>query len=184
MSKLWLRFFLLLSAISLAFGSNLIAGVDYENSLGDSDIRKEGRGRAKIYDCFLFLNEYEVLDIHLAELYPVVDKFVIIECVETFKGHPKPLNFIAHIDLYKKYIDKIIYVPVFELLEITDPWEREFFQRDQIMKGLFECRDHDLVIIEDCDEILRPLAIKMMKQKIQKQESPCIVGWQHMYHFF
>lgn len=45
---------------------------------------------ARIYDCFLFFNELEILDVRLHELYDHVDKFVIVESVETFRGNPKP----------------------------------------------------------------------------------------------
>ena len=52
-----------------------------------------GVGEAKIYDCFLFFNELEILDIRLHELYDHVDKFVLVESLETFRGKQKPLYF-------------------------------------------------------------------------------------------
>ena len=40
---------------------------------------------AQIYDCFLFYNELELLNIRLYELYDHVDKFVLVESEETFR---------------------------------------------------------------------------------------------------
>ena len=51
----------------------------------------KGQGYAQIYDCFLFFNELEILDIRLHEMYEHVDKFVLVESVETFRGNLKPL---------------------------------------------------------------------------------------------
>ena len=39
---------------------------------------------AATYDCFLFLNELDVLDIRLAELDPCVDRFIIVEVCSNF----------------------------------------------------------------------------------------------------
>lgn len=62
-----------------------------------------------IYDIFTFFNELELLEIRLEILDPVVDKFVIIECNETFSGNPKPLYFDQNKDLFKKWEHKIIH---------------------------------------------------------------------------
>ncbi len=48
---------------------------------------------AEIYDCFLFFNEEEVLRIHLEELYPAVDHFVLVEADKTFSGLDKEYLF-------------------------------------------------------------------------------------------
>ena len=44
---------------------------------------------AKVYDCFMFFNEYEVLDLRFHELYDHVDHFVIVESCEGFTGKSK-----------------------------------------------------------------------------------------------
>ena len=46
-----------------------------------------------IVDVILFYNELEMLEYRLETLYPVVDKFVIVEATRTFRGNPKPLLF-------------------------------------------------------------------------------------------
>lgn len=111
--------------------------------------------RAKIYDCFLFFNELEILEIRLNELYEYVDKFVLVESKETFRGNPKPLFFSENRDLFKKFEEKIIHVVVDTHIETDNPWIREGFQRNQILKGLIGCDENDIIIISDVDEIIR-----------------------------
>jgi len=63
----------------------------------------------KIYDIFTFLNELDLLEIRLEMLNDYVDKFVIIECVETFSGHPKPLYYEENKKRFEKFHHKIIH---------------------------------------------------------------------------
>ena len=48
---------------------------------------------ARVYDCFTFNNEYDVLKIRLNELSSVVDRFVVVEGTRTFSGINKKLTF-------------------------------------------------------------------------------------------
>lgn len=64
---------------------------------------------AKVYDVFTFFNELELLELRLEILDSVVDKFVLIECVETFSGNPKPLYYEENKHLFEKYHHKIIH---------------------------------------------------------------------------
>ena len=45
----------------------------------------------KVYDCFLFWKEFDVLEIRLNELFSIVDKFIIIESAYTHSGLKKEL---------------------------------------------------------------------------------------------
>ena len=47
----------------------------------------------KIYDCFTFFNELELLDLRLKELYNYVDYFVLVEATLTHTGKTKDLIF-------------------------------------------------------------------------------------------
>ncbi len=62
-----------------------------------------------IYDCFIFNNEVDLLELRLSILDGVVDKFVIIEGNKTFSGNYKWSNFITHKERFKKWEDKIIF---------------------------------------------------------------------------
>ena len=62
-----------------------------------------------IIDSFLFFQELDLLEIRLEYLYPIVDKFVIVEARQSFKGKDKNYIFEQNIKRYQKYLDKIIY---------------------------------------------------------------------------
>ena len=111
--------------------------------------------RPKIYDCFLFYNELEILNIRLHEMYEHVDKFVLVESVETFRGNPKPLYYAENKALFAPFADKIIHIVVEEKLDTPSAWDREYFQRNQIMRGLKGCAPEDVIFISDVDEIVR-----------------------------
>lgn len=107
----------------------------------------------KIYDCFPFFNELEVLDIRLNEMYDIVEKFVIIEGDKTHTGNPKESYYLKNIDRYKKFSDKIVHRIV--ELPINGQWSGERFQRECICDVLKEMNvDSDsIIIISDADEI-------------------------------
>lgn len=113
----------------------------------------------KIYDCFPFFNELEVLELRLRMHYPYVDHFVICESKETFMGQKKPLYFKDNIQRYQKFLDKIIHVVVEVMPASDDPWVKEEFQKDQVRVGVANAADDDLLLICDVDELLRPEAI-------------------------
>jgi len=64
----------------------------------------------KIYDCFQFFNEENVLDLRLNILDEFVDFFVIVESTTDHQGRDKKLNF--DIEKFKKFKKKIIYIAV------------------------------------------------------------------------
>lgn len=85
----------------------------------------------KIFDCFPFYNELELLDVRLHELGDVVDYFVLVEATRTHSGILKPLYFQQEISKFSswtpirtminfpKYGNKIIHVIV-EDMPVTD----------------------------------------------------------------
>lgn len=133
--------------------------------IGESEIE-----RLKIYDCFPFFNELDLLEIRLSELYDIVDKFIIIEALHTHSGKPKPLYFKDNYERFKKYHDKIItHVIDFDPKE-TNSWRRENYQRDVAKDLLMKfANDDDYIIISDLDEIPRPSSIiKHIKSETDK----------------
>ena len=121
----------------------------------------------KIFDCFTFYNELDLLEIRLEELYNTVDYFVIVEANQTFTNRPKPYNFEqAHVR-YSKYMDKIIYVKVDDMPGSANPWDNETHQRNAIARGLVYAERDDIVIVSDADEIPRPSAIAQLRNSDQ-----------------
>ena len=111
----------------------------------------------KIYDCFQFFNEENVLDLRFNILDEFVDFFVIVESTTDHQGNEKKLNF--DIKKFKKFEKKIIYVVVEDTLDsvkkahIGQNSLVEIHQRNSILRGLKNSHDNDLIIISDVDEI-------------------------------
>lgn len=66
----------------------------------------------KIYDGFLFFNEFDLLEIRLNTLDHIVDKFILIESSVTHSGLPKPFYFEENKERFSKFLDKIIHIKV------------------------------------------------------------------------
>lgn len=121
-----------------------------------------------VYDCFTFFNELDLLEIRLNTLSDVVDCFVIAEATRTHRGKPKELFFEKNRARYSKFLNRIRYVVVDNLLAEDEvekdtynlPWVNENRQRNALSKGLEGLRDDDIIMLSDLDEIPRPLAIK------------------------
>lgn len=117
----------------------------------------------KVFDCFLFFNELELLELRLETLWDVVDYFVLVEANQTFSGNPKNLIFEENRERFNKYLRKIIYVKVEDSPKPINRfyyWNVEFFQRNCILRGLdSKAKNGDFIIISDVDEILSPNSI-------------------------
>ena len=116
----------------------------------------------KIYDCFTFFNEFDLLELRLRELYDHVDHFVLVEANRTFQNDVKPMYY-ADSERFDQWKDKIIYVPVTDMPQDTDPWGRERYQRDAILRGLPAAESDDIIMIGDVDEIPRPETVKKLR---------------------
>ena len=116
-----------------------------------------------IYDCFSFFNEIELLKIRMNILNDVVDKFVIVEADKTLRGVPKAFNFEKiKAEFDNEYPDKIIYIKATNcpVLENSIDWAIEYFQRNSIMGGVYNCKAEDVIMISDIDEIPNPNILK------------------------
>lgn len=147
----------------------------------------------KIYDCFNFFNELDILEIRLNTLYEYVDYFVIVESNVTHSGEEKPFYFEENKEKFSKFLDKIISYKVYDtpsdfvnlnfsedntLMLIngfiekqtnrfnraTQPdYGRDFFQKECVRRALVNCSDEDIIIISDADEIPNPEILKNIK---------------------
>ena len=120
----------------------------------------------KIYDCFTFFNELELLELRLESLNDVVDRFVIVEADKTHANKPKPFNFYEHLSNYGKYLPKIDYIMDTSVVQYkgVGDWSIENNQRNSIMKGLQNAAPDDLIMISDVDEIPDPAIIKAIRE--------------------
>ena len=132
----------------------------------------------------MYFDEDLLLDLRLNSLNKFVKKFVITEATYTHNGAKKKLNF--DINKFKKFKDKIIYLIVdkqpnniSDLLDndskekrgeklILNGMARDYFQRENLSKGIAEAANDDLILISDLDEIpnLNHLNFKNIKNNI------------------
>jgi beta-1,4-mannosyl-glycoprotein beta-1,4-N-acetylglucosaminyltransferase len=120
-----------------------------------------------IYDCFIFCNELEILEIRFQELFDIVDRFVLVEAPVTLSGRPKPLYFAQNKERFASYLDKVIHlvIPRERLLNCGNAWAREHLSRRWIRNGLCDILDSDLVLISDVDEIPSAQGLKRYTPK-------------------
>jgi hypothetical protein len=121
----------------------------------------------KIYDCFPFFNELDLLELRLTECYDHVDHFVIAEANISHSGNPKEYIFENNKERFAPWLDKIIHIKVGDVPGTQNPWVRENFQRDALIRGLNDVNDNDVVIVSDCDEILRPRTLDIIRNDLQ-----------------
>ncbi len=114
----------------------------------------------RLFDCFTFFNELDLLEIRLNELDEVVDHFVIVDSDRTFTNRPKTGVFEENRHRFKRFEHKIIHVCVTDMPAGRDPWKRERFQRNAILRGLGDAGDEDYILISDVDEIPRKSALQ------------------------
>jgi len=118
-----------------------------------------------VYDCFLFFNELDLLEIRFNVLSEQVDKFVLVEADRTFTNKEKKFYFDENKERYKPFLDKIIHIKISEYPDkIEDAWRMQDYQRDQIIRGIENCSPSDIILISDLDEITNPEAIKQYKE--------------------
>ena len=108
----------------------------------------------KIIDCFLFYDEFEMLNFRLFELDNYVDYFVIIETDKDLLGNDKPSFYDENKDKFESYSNKII--PIY--CKIPE----NFYGKDIINKSLVDLEIklkslnlnfEDIIMLSHVDEI-------------------------------
>ena len=113
----------------------------------------------RVWDCFFFNNEVDILEARLRELDGVVDRFVIVEGDRTHTGTPKDSVFNQNRERYRRWDDRIEHV-IAHLDEHIDTGrgkparDRDDQQRAALGRFLSGAvADDDLVLVSDLDEI-------------------------------
>jgi len=146
----------------------------------------------KIYDCFGFFNELDLLELRLEMMAPIVDHFVITEYTITYKGDPKPLYYNENKERYKKFEGKIIHqviddVPmdyvnlsldmgkdelhtqvIDRVMKMTHfpkthvPYGINSYGKECVIRALGECADGDIIMYSDLDEIPNNVTVQQI----------------------
>lgn len=118
----------------------------------------------KIVDCFPFYNEFRMLDFRLRELAGAVDHFVLAESDVTFSGRPKEMMFRDRRAEFSAH--PVQYVGVTDTPETESAWDREYWQRNAVARGLesLNLDDNDIVMMNDVDEVPDPQTLLQLKE--------------------
>jgi len=108
-----------------------------------------------LVDTFMFYNELDILELRLSLLDEHVDRFVLVESEVNHVGGPKELFFQRNKKRFEKWLPKIehIIVTAEESPKDPNPWCREKYQREAILRGLDGVPNASIVMVSDVDEI-------------------------------
>ena len=132
----------------------------------------------------MYFDEDLLLDLRLNTLDKFVKKFIITEATYAHNGSKKELKF--DISKFSKFKDKITYIVTNKkpknILEFTEGetkedrgeklilngMARDYFQRENLAKGLVDAAENDLILVSDLDEIpnLEGLNVSNIKNNI------------------
>ena len=145
------------------------------------------RARVKVVDTCLLFNELDLLELRLRELWPVVDRFVVVEAAFSHAGARKPLFLEENRTRFEPYREKLSYHTLFAppVAEPRSEPERaviERFQRDAIGPALepLGLSRRDIVVVSDVDEIPRATAVASLDDRLR--HAPYCVFVQRHYH--
>lgn len=110
----------------------------------------------RVFDCFPFLNERELLDVRLHELETVVDVFVIVEGTRTFRGEPHRPQLPLHVAERRDVRYRTVTPPA------AEPRVVEAFIRNSVTDALADAADDDIVLVSDLDEIPRAETVRRL----------------------
>ena len=148
----------------------------------------------KIFDCFMYFDEEQVLDLRLNVLNDFVDYFVIVESTQNHKGVKRKLLFDQ--SKFQKFKNKIIYLVYDEIPKnvenisdnedenekdrkyIMNAVYRENSQRNFITKGLQKADENDLILVSDVDEIP-----KLSSLNLSKIDNKILIFKQDMFYY-
>jgi len=152
----------------------------------------------KLFDCFTFYNELDLLEIRFNELYDAVDYFILSESTIKHSGDPKPLYYKENKERYLKWADKIIHIIVDDAPPPTvslkpfygldarlglGRWRTERYQRNALSKGLDGCSSiDDIIFVSDIDEIPNKDKFDEIINLINNHGYACFIQKLYLYY--
>lgn len=112
----------------------------------------------KIYDCFLFSHELELLDLRIKMLGPYVDYFVLLESPWSFHGKPKKKIFEENKEKFNNpKIRHVVYEDLPYIGNVDGKRSRgkknERHSRNCSLRGISDADPEDIIMLSDVDEI-------------------------------
>jgi hypothetical protein len=125
-----------------------------------------GQG-SRVWDCFYFGDEVDVLEFRLKELDPVVDKFVIVEGDRTYSGIDKPSGFNENRAMFAEFEDKIVHIVVPLSVHGVDRYDRENEQHRALLPMIEDLDPRDVVLLGDVDEIPFREVVERLREHLE-----------------
>jgi len=151
----------------------------------------------RVFDCFTFFNEGELLKFRLEYLKDSVDHHVIVESNLTHNGTPKPYHFLEIVDsIDEELANKIIYYPieqsteglVFNNVDRYSPEDGSWFLENQHRNSLAYIKTtatisrDDIFLVSDLDEIPDRAAINYLKDRMTPNDKVALSMLFHYYY--
>ena len=110
----------------------------------------------RVFDCFTFFNEFEVLDLRIKIHDSFVDYYIVAESKKTWTLQSKELELKKQLEnRYPHIKHKFILLDATEELSNSSPWDNEQAQRNYLINGLpKDINNTDIIIISDVDELI------------------------------
>lgn len=129
-----------------------------------------------LFDCFLYFDERELLELRINILKDIVDGFIITDGNRTFKGDPKPFTCVEtlkELGISDENI-QVLHVELPSKEDIANPWAREYAQRDALGVGMRMCPSDSVFFFSDVDEIPRPKALLEAVELAKADPKRCV----------
>jgi hypothetical protein len=147
------------------------------------------RSRAKVVDACMLFNELDLLELRLRELWPVVDRFVVVEAAFSHAGAPKPLFLAESGSRFQPFREKLVThtLRTPPLAAPRNEAERaviERFQRDAIGAALapLGLARRDVVIVSDIDEVPRATTLASLDDRLHGARF-CVFIQRHYHRY-
>lgn len=129
-----------------------------------------------LFDCFLYFDEKELLELRINLLKDIVDGFIITDADRTFKGDSKPftcVDTIRELGLPEERI-QVLHVELPTPENSPNPWIREYAQRDALAVGMRMTPPDSVFFFSDVDEIPKPDALLQAVDLAKENPERCI----------
>lgn len=144
----------------------------------------------KVLDAFLFTHEFDLLELRLRLLWPVVDRFLLMEGDHNFANKPKPMRFMEQSHRFEWAKDKLTtihHTGKFKDYEGEMSVPGELFVEHQHRQYLYHAAStmpgfdgNDILLISDIDEI--PSREVIEKLRAADFESPTLLNQDFYYY--
>lgn len=123
----------------------------------------------RVFDTFMFNNEFDLLECRLYELQNIPNLVhIAVEANVDHQDHPKDFHLSENLERFAPWADRLHVVKAKGLPPKTldpDPWAREHAQREFTRQGLdaLKAQPDDIVLHGDVDEIPTALVVRNVR---------------------